>query len=185
MAFLRERTAEKKIDIKDVKPVQGGLANRFVFVPLYLGARGIALFEDPEKKEPVYSYGEISMAGFPLTLWLTATDRKISVAGEERRHVDYKGLLAGILGSWGEFHFESRKRTPTKIGGTGIYTGIGILPGAFYPSRWFFTGTEGAYWNAPMYLFGHVSSDTSGTFHVLNGLIPIRYCNRVKPENSE
>ena len=185
MAFIRERVAEKKIDLNDAKSFKGDLASSFTFVPLYLGGRGIGISEDPETKERVYTYGEIVMSGFPVTVWLAFTNRKISMTGEERQHVDSKGLLAGILGSWGEFHFESQKRIPEKIGGTGIQTGLGILPAAIYPSRWFFTGTKGSYWNAPMYLFGHVSSDTSGTFHLLSGLIPIRYDNREKAGSSE
>lgn len=185
LAFIRERVAEKKVDLNDAKTCNHVLANRFIFVPLYLGGQGVYSVWDPEKKESCYIYGDISMSGFPLTLWLTTTDRKLSLNGEERRHVDYTGLLAGILGSWGQFHYESQTLTPKKIGGTGIQTGMGFLPAAFYPSRWYFTGTEGTYWNAPMYLFGHVSSDTSGTFHLLNGFIPIRYYNVEKPGSNK
>lgn len=187
MAFIRERVVEKKVDLNDTTPHP--LAGRFIFAPLYLGARGIATCRGPEnvtqtgKTESTYVYTDMDFIGFPLTVWADMVLNSYSENGDELSHSCFKGFFVGILGSGGGFRFESRKRVPATIGGSAIYTGMGVLPAAVYPSRWYFTGTKGSYWNAPMFLFGHVSSDTSSTFHLLGGLIPIRYSNREKPGN--
>jgi hypothetical protein len=188
MVFIRERVAEKNVDLHDEQAPPSPLAMNMVFVPLYLSARGIAAYKGPESVTHsintggTYSYGDMDFIGFPLTLWLDMVAESYSESGEELSHACSKGLVAGLLGSWGDFRFESRKRVASSVGANNIITGGGIIQGA-YPSRWYFTGTEGHYWNAPLFLFGHVSSNTSGTFHILGGLIPIRYYNSEKPGN--
>lgn len=185
LAFLREQVAKKEVDLNAEEVVTRALAVNLVFVPLYLGARSVATDKGSSNVTNTgrtggpYRYRDLDAIGFPLVVWYDTVKKTYSEGGEELSHSSFKGLFAGILGSGGSFRFKSRERVPAKISSTNINTGVGMLP---YPSRWFFTGTEGHYWNAPLMLFGHISSDTSSTFHLL-GLIPIRYRNKEKSGN--
>lgn len=183
MNFIRDRVAEKKIDVKEKKMLPDRLALHCIFVPLYLDFRTLEVYNPSYNGGPYY-YNEFNASGFPLTVWDSMTERSISEDGNEISYVDFNGVLAGVIGSWGEFQYKNRECVPPSFGKTRIFTGMGILPGLIYPSRWFFTGKEGYYWNSPLFLFGYVSSDTSKTFHILNGLIPIRFSNTEKVENN-
>jgi hypothetical protein len=185
LAFLRERVAKKEVDLNAEEVVTRGLASNFVFVPLYLGARNVLTHKGSSNVTNTgrtggpYRYTDLDAIGFPLTVWYDQVVKSYSEGGEELSHGSYKGLFAGLLGSGGSFRYKSRERVPAKMISTNIFTGLGIIPAFFSPSRWYFTGTNGYYWNAPLWLFGHISSDTSSAFHLL-GLIPIRYKNKEK-----
>lgn len=203
LVFVQKRMSEKGLN--EAKPpwFPRCLARRLVMVPLVCHNDRAILFRGrPETVsrdastrstfgdlEPIrtyreggaYNYYDLESYAFPLYVWLDYEDRWFVPTGEETGCVEYKGLIGGFLGSWGAFEFEGRNRVPAKLKGTGIFLGLG-LP-SIAPSRWYFTGTEGRYWSAPLWLFGHVSSDTSGTFWLLHGLIPIRYSNSEKPGN--
>jgi hypothetical protein len=185
LVFLGERAAKRKVDLNAEEVDKSGLANNLVFAPLYFSTRSVFANKGPINATNTgrtggpYFYADARAIGFPLTVWLDSVAKSYSVDGEELSRSSYRGFVAGILGSGGSFRFKSRERVPAKIISTNINTGIGIL---LFPSRWFFTGTEGHYWNAPLWLFGHISSDTSSAFHLL-GLIPIRYRNKEKSGN--
>ncbi len=189
LLLLQERAAEKKIDLTAEEVRTKGLAAEGAFIPLihsYFRAAGT--YEGPvnvtknDRTGGPYRYSDGSLPMFPLSLWMSGVNKTYSESGEELSRGSFKALVVGLLASWGGFRYESRERVPAKMSGTLIMTGLGALVAPFYPTRWYFTGTEGHYWNGPLWLFGHVSSETSSTFHLL-GFIPIRYRNSEKPGN--
>lgn len=186
MTFIRSRMKEKGLSETELNGWPKGLALNFKLFPGYLGVRGLARADGFEnvtmdgKTWSPYNYSEIAAYGFPLTVWLDMKQRSISAEGRDVIRVENKGLIAGILASWGSYEYASRRNVAASVGNTGtlaVFSPFALS----YPSRWFFTGTKGSYWNGPLFLFGHVSSDTSDAVTFLGGQIPIRYSNREKP----
>jgi hypothetical protein len=164
------------------------LAMHLVLVPGYLGTRGLVRFDGYDsvtsegKTGGPYMTSYLAAYGFPMTVFMQMKQRMIASNGEEKGFGEINGILAGLLGSWGSFDYKSRQQVPQTTGNACFLPGISPLT-LGYPSRWYFTGTKGTYWSAPLFLFGHVSSDTSDTFTLLSGEIPIRYSNREPPGN--
>ena len=128
-----------------------------------------------------YSYIDLNSPIFPLSPWMRMVSKSYSSEGQEVSAVRQHLLLAGIIGSWGSFQYEDRERVMTKISDFPAILS-GQLWSFLFPSRAFFTGTQGYFWSGPLWLFGHVSSDTSQTLMLLG--IPIRYWNTEEPGNS-
>lgn len=191
LAFLRARAAEKNIDLSAEKfegltgwdvalavegawiPV-GGLFLRNVSV-----TNGLNNVMQTGRTGGPYLYNDINAPMYPLPPWMRFVSKAYSLEGQELSCVSSHYLLAGIIGGWGSFRYESRERV---MFGMGSFALLSCQPWYFcFPSRWFFTGTKGSYWTAPLWLFGHLSSDTSKAFMLLG--IPIRYWNTEAPGN--
>jgi len=181
LAFLRTRAAEN-IDLNDDKqslafegawiPV-GGLFLRIVTID----NGSINVMKTGHTGGP-YQYCDINAPMYPLPPWMRMVFKAYSSEGKELSCVSGHYLLGGIIGEWGSFRYESRERVMSRMGDFPEI--LSFQPWYFlFPSRWFFTGTNGGYWTAPLWLFGHVSSDTSQAFMLLG--IPIRYWNTEAP----
>jgi hypothetical protein len=193
LAFLRARAAEKNIDLNaeaEAAAAEKSLRH-FAIEGAWIPVGGLFLRSVSIDNGPInviqtgrtggpYQYFDVNAPMYPLPPWMRMVSKAYSSEGEELSCVSWHSLIVGIIGGWGSFRYESRERVMSGMGNFPAL--LSLQPWYFaFPSRWFFTGTNGYYWSAPLWLFGHVSSDTSQTFMLLG--IPIRYWNTETPGN--